>query len=152
MRLKEGEITDRNIIDDIINTAQVCRLAMCKDNIPYLVPLAFGYDGKCIFLHSAKEGQKIDFINSNNRVCVEFERNIKIQSNEESACKWAFDYETAICSGRIYEIKQPEEAIKALKLVLKHYSEKEWNIPQNLLKVTAVWKIEIDEITGKKST
>ena len=73
MRKKNREITNRKEIDEIIRDSQVCRLALSVDDIPYLVPLSFGYDGAAIYIHTALEGKKIDYFELNPRVCFEFE-------------------------------------------------------------------------------
>ena len=49
MRRKDKEIHDRSLMEYIMEKAQVCRLGLCKDNMPYIVPVAFGYDGTSIF-------------------------------------------------------------------------------------------------------
>ena len=64
-RLPERENKDRKEIDQIISSCDVCHLALSKDNKPYLVTIAFAYDGNSIFFHGAKEGQKIDYIEEN---------------------------------------------------------------------------------------
>ncbi|MGD8833836.1 MAG: pyridoxamine 5'-phosphate oxidase family protein [Desulfobacteraceae bacterium] len=56
MRREDKQITDRKEIDAIIHGSKVCRLAMSKENQPYLVPLSFGYDGKAIYVHTAGTG------------------------------------------------------------------------------------------------
>ena len=61
-------------MDDIIRGSNVCRIALAKDNIPYIVPVSFGYDGESIYIHTAKEGKKINIIKNNNNLCFEFER------------------------------------------------------------------------------
>lgn len=39
MRRSEREIKDRKVIDDMIRRSRVCRLAMCDEDRPYVVPL-----------------------------------------------------------------------------------------------------------------
>jgi len=41
MRRKEKEIQSRDLIDQILAKSQVCRLGLCKDNRPYVVPEQF---------------------------------------------------------------------------------------------------------------
>ena len=58
MRRTDKEITDQDLISRVIQNAQVCRLGLARDNIPYILPVSFGYDGKAIYFHTAKEGRK----------------------------------------------------------------------------------------------
>ena len=43
MRRKDKEILDKKEIESIIKKAGVCRLGLSDNNIPYIVPLNFGY-------------------------------------------------------------------------------------------------------------
>jgi len=51
-------------MDEIIRGSHVCRIALAIDNMPYIVPVSFGYDGESIYLHTAKEGKKINLVGS----------------------------------------------------------------------------------------
>ncbi|MCX7825080.1 MAG: pyridoxamine 5'-phosphate oxidase family protein [Verrucomicrobiae bacterium] len=53
MRRTDKEISDRRQKDEIIRGSLVCRVAMAKDNAPYVVSMSFGYDGAAIYLHAA---------------------------------------------------------------------------------------------------
>ena len=64
MRRMDKEITDQDLISQVIHNAQVCRLGLAKDNIPHILPVSFGYDGKGIYFPTAKEGQKIEFLSA----------------------------------------------------------------------------------------
>ena len=44
MRRSDREVKDLNTIKEIISKCEVVRLAMCEDNIPYIVPLNYGYE------------------------------------------------------------------------------------------------------------
>lgn len=151
MRRKEKEITERHIIDNVINNALVCRLGLCKENIPYVVPVSFGYDGHYIFFHTAKEGMKLDFIAANNNVCFQFEHDVNIITNQTKACSWSFSYYSVIGFGKIIEITSVEDKIAALNCIMIHYSGREWEIGPASAEGTRVWRILIEQITGKQS-
>ncbi len=73
------ELTWNEIIN-MLNKIQYCRLAVAKDNQPYVVPVYFNYkfekNNIKFTLHSEDSGSKIQCMNSNNKVCLEFDRNI----------------------------------------------------------------------------
>ncbi len=149
MRRNEKEIIDRSEIDAIINASQVCRVAMAKDNQPYLVPLSFGYDGRDIYLHTAVEGKKIDYFESNNRVCIEFERSIQLKPDEKKACKWSMYYESVIGDGTILELTALEDKQYGLNQIMRHYSGKDWNFDFKMVAKTRLWKITVASLSGK---
>ena len=90
MRRKDKEIVDRVQIDKIIEEAEVFRLAMVKDSVPYILLLNFGYDRKNIFFHSAKEGRKegrkIDFLTSGDVAYFEMELEVTINPHKTRGC------------------------------------------------------------------
>jgi len=151
MRKKEKEISERAEIDQIISNSAVCRLAFAKDNTPYIVPVSFGYDGINLYIHTATVGKKIEFINVNNLVCFEFDTDVKTITHETIGCKWTTTYRSVIGNGKIYEITDERKMINALNKIMLHYSNKEWEFTNKMLKNVRIWKIEIEEITGKKS-
>ncbi len=151
MRKKEKEILERDEIDQIINKSDVCRIAFAKENIPYIVPVSFGYDGNNLYLHTALEGKKIDFIESNNIVCFEFDTDVKTIGHGTIGCKWTTSYRSVIGNGKIYEITDERKMINALNKIMQHYSGKEWEFTEKMLKNVRIWEIKIEEISAKKS-
>jgi len=151
MRRTDKQIIHQSDMEKIIKGSLVCHLAFAKDNIPYLVPISFGYDGSCLYFHTAKEGKKIDFIKANNQVCFEFDINVKTIGHETIACKWATTYQSIIGYGRMIEITDFNEAAYALNQIMIQYSGKEWELTEKMLNTVKMWKIEIEEMTGKES-
>ena len=50
MRRKDREITDLRQIEEILEEAQIVRVAMSDGDSPYVVPLNYGYEpGKLFF-------------------------------------------------------------------------------------------------------
>ena len=131
--------------------AQVCRLGLCRDNQPYIVPVSFGYDGSFLYFHTAPEGKKIEFIAANNRVCFELEHQVKLLPDETDPCRWSFSFFSVIGFGKIEEITDPESKIEALNQIMRHYSGREWRFSDEMLAKIRVWRILIEQITGKQS-
>jgi nitroimidazol reductase NimA-like FMN-containing flavoprotein (pyridoxamine 5'-phosphate oxidase superfamily) len=152
MGRKEKEIHDEEKIKNIIRCSEVCRLGFAIENAPYVVPVSFGFDGEAIFFHSGSTGKKIDCILKNNAVCFEFEREVKVVPDEKSPCKWSFSFESVIGYGRIHELLEDSAKVDALNHIMKQYSGRTWTFNEKTLIKTRAWKIEIDRLTGKKST
>jgi nitroimidazol reductase NimA-like FMN-containing flavoprotein (pyridoxamine 5'-phosphate oxidase superfamily) len=151
MRRTDKEITDQALISRLIQIAQVCRLGLARDNIPYILPVSFGYDGKAIYFHTAKEGRKIDFITANNRVCFEFEHDVRLITNDTNPCKWTFSFQSVIGYGHIRELTDLPSKIQGLNEVMRRYSGRDWTYPQENLDAIRVWRITISGLTGKQS-
>lgn len=69
-----------NDIINLLNKVQYCRLGVVENDQPYVVPMYFSYKCKGVnfkfTLGSLKEGMKINCMNSNAKVCLEFDRNV----------------------------------------------------------------------------
>jgi nitroimidazol reductase NimA-like FMN-containing flavoprotein (pyridoxamine 5'-phosphate oxidase superfamily) len=151
MRKKENEITDRREIDAIIQKALICHLSCSLKNQPYVVPLAFGYDGKAVYFHSAAVGKKNKMLNTNPCVCLGFESGVKIQSDPDQACSWSFHYQSVIANGTAEQLTRPEDKLHAINQIMLHYSGLEWEIPEKELARTTLWRVQLKNLTGKKS-
>ncbi len=151
MRQHKREIQDKALIQEIIAKAEVCRLGLCKDGMPYIVPLSFGYDGSCIYFHTAAEGMKIDYMAANNQVCFELEHDVRVIQDDNAACKWSMSFYSVIGFGTIEEITDHELKIYALNQIMKHYSKREWGFDERIVEKTRLWRVVIGRLTGKQS-
>lgn len=142
---------DRDKIAQVIKNCQVCRLGLSQGNIPYIVPVSFGYDGNTLYFHTALEGKKIDILAVNKNVCFEFESGVRVVSNETKPCNWSFSFQSVIGFGKVAELSAPEDKIKGLTYIMAQYSEKEWGLDKLPLNNLRVWAIQIESMTGKQS-
>jgi nitroimidazol reductase NimA-like FMN-containing flavoprotein (pyridoxamine 5'-phosphate oxidase superfamily) len=150
MRRKDKEITDLKGIEAIINKAKVCRLALTLDDTPYIVPVCFGYSAERIYFHSAKEGEKVDIIKKNHRVCFEFDIDHELVESEK-ACNWGIKFRSVIGFGKASFVDNIEEKQEALGIIMQNYTDKKFLFPEEKLNRTLVVRIDIEQITGKKS-
>jgi nitroimidazol reductase NimA-like FMN-containing flavoprotein (pyridoxamine 5'-phosphate oxidase superfamily) len=151
MRRTDKEIINPEKIEQIIRSCTVCRLGMAMDNVPYIIPLSFGYDGEAFYIHTALAGRKIEFFESNPNVCLEFEHAVTLKPNESAACNWTFSFQSVIGSGIISEVNEPSAKSSALDLIMKQYSQQEWNFSDARVDAVRVWKISIASLSGKQS-
>lgn len=150
MRRKDKEIKDFCEIETLLKEIQVCHLGMIDGDIPYVVPMNFAYKDKNIYIHCASTGKKIDALKKCNNVCVEFEMEKGIERNGEP-CDWGTRYASVIAFGKAYFLQTNKEKAEALNLIVSRYSGRNDHVfPENELKHTAVIRIELSEITGKK--
>ena len=150
MRKKEREITDPGEIESIIRKAQVCRVAFVDRNEPYIVPVCFGYEKGALYVHGALAGRKIDVLKKNNRVCFEMDADVEIRSAEK-ACKFSLKYRSVIGTGKARFLDKDEEKARALNVIMRHYSDRDFTFSKPDLDSVLVWKIEIDSLSGKKA-
>jgi nitroimidazol reductase NimA-like FMN-containing flavoprotein (pyridoxamine 5'-phosphate oxidase superfamily) len=150
MRRKEKEIVDRDQIDAIIRSAQVCRLAMIDGGEPYLVPLSFGYDGRAIYFHSAAEGRKVAALRRSARVCFEMETDVE-PVRGMSACQWGMRYASVIGYGNAVFLSDADAKRRALELIMAHYADGLHAFPEKELARTLVFRVDIEKLAAKRS-
>ncbi len=117
---------------------------------PYLVPLSFGYDAGVLYFHSAPVGKKIDLLKKDRNVCFEFDVDT-IAVPGGTSCGWTMRYRSAIGYGIADFVEDPGEKRAALDVITRQYAEGAHEYSDETLRKTAVFKVEIREISGKKS-
>ena len=153
MRRKDRAVTDFTEIQSIISKADVCRIALIDDNLPYIVTMNFGYkpgDPASLYFHCAKEGRKIDIIKKNNIACFQMDIDHELITANK-ACGFGMNFKSVVGSGKIFIVKDKDEKVEALNYIMKQYTEKDcFDYEDNMLDVTTILKLEIDQLTAKK--
>jgi hypothetical protein len=151
MRRDDKEITDRREIQEILESARICRIALCDGDTPYIVPVNYGYHDNALYVHSAPEGRKIDILRRNNAVCFEIERDMRIVPADR-ACRWAARYTSLVGNGRAEILEDRESKIHGLHVLMRQQSGRDgWTYPEDALERMVVVRISIDSVTGKRS-
>lgn len=154
MRNAKREVKDEKYIDEIILACDCCRLGMIDGDEVYIVPLNFGYENengkKVFYFHGAKEGRKIDLIGNGAKVGFELDRNHELKS-ADTACDFAFVYQSVIGNGKAVLLEDKEEKAKGLKSIMKHYTGKtDWEMKDQVINSTAVIKLEVEALSCKE--
>jgi len=150
MREKDKEIKDIAAIENILSKALVCRLALCENNRPYVVPLCFGYKDNVLHFYCSPEGKKLDILRQNNNVCFEVDIDHELIKADQ-ACDRGMKYKSVIGFGKAVFIEDIESKRKALDIIMQQFSEKSFEYPEEAIKNTVVIKVEIESMTGKQS-
>jgi len=150
MRKTEKEIKSPQEIEAIIQKAQVCRIGFSENDLPYVVPVNFGYRDRCLYFHSAPEGRKMEIMKRNNRVCFEMDIAPELVRGQ-TPCKWDMKYRSVIGVGKAFLLADPAEKSRALHIIMEHYQGDPYEYSESELERVAVVRIEIESMTGKRS-
>jgi nitroimidazol reductase NimA-like FMN-containing flavoprotein (pyridoxamine 5'-phosphate oxidase superfamily) len=151
MRRKEREITDRKEMEIILNEAQVLRLAMVDDGEPYLVAMNYAYADGCIYMHSAREGKKIDILKKDGRVAFQTDIGAEIVIFEE-AFRCSTKYKSVYGKGRAVLIDEKGEKKKVLDCIMERYTGRTGlEYPDEVMDMMVAIRVNIETMTGKKS-
>ncbi len=144
-------IQDPQQIEAILAKTKFIRLALSDAETPYIVPMSFGYKENAIYLHSSREGRKIDILKRNPRVCFEVDIETELITAEDP-CKYNVRYRSVIGHGQAYFVEDYNEKVEGLTVLSEHYGKKgpfefeEWKVNR-----LCVIKIEIEKMMGKES-
>jgi nitroimidazol reductase NimA-like FMN-containing flavoprotein (pyridoxamine 5'-phosphate oxidase superfamily) len=153
MRRVEREISDTHEIEEIIQKADVCRIALANESIPYIVTMNFGYTNnpeQTFYFHSANDGKKLDMIRRNKYVCFEMDTEHKIFMGKRS-CDWGMNFSSIIGYGNIAVISEKKEKITGMNCIMEHYGGNgEYLYDDKIFEHTTILRLDILEMTGKK--
>lgn len=121
------------------------------DGQPYGIAVNYCYSGyeDCIFFHCAAAGRKIDNILQNNMVSF-----VVIESPQVIPEKLTTYYESVVAQGRAQIVTDENEKKEKLLSICKKFAPGKKNIDEAVRQgsaATAVVKIRIDSITGKRN-
>lgn len=153
MRLKDRAITDTTVIDSLLTKATTCRLGMCADNVPYVVPMNFAHQGNTVFLHCAKKGKRYDMLKQNPKVCfeIDIDGGPIASAVPQNACKSGYAYQSLIANGKVRFIDDDAEKTSALNLICKKYFHATLPMAAEGVRGTLVLAIDMEELTAKQA-
>ena len=153
MRRKDREVTNIDDILTIVSKARILHLGLLDDGYPYVVPLHFGYefaeDSFVFYMHSAKEGHKLDLIRANPNVCVEVECEVELVSGGDIPCQYGATYASFIGRGHAETVCDEQEKIRGLSLLMKNQTGREFVISNQMVSTVEIVKVVLSEFTAK---
>ena len=153
MRRKDREVTDMQQILHIIGKCNILRLGLFDGEYPYIVPLHYGFEyaeNRLVFyMHSAKEGHKLELIADNPRVCVELDGEAELISGGEMPCMYGSSFASVMGRGTAEIVSDENEKIKGLSLLMKHQTSRDFAITGEMAATVAVIRVTLNEFTAK---
>lgn len=143
--------SDWSLIEEIIARARVCRLGFSDAGRPYIVPLSFGYHERTLYFHSAETGRKVRLAQAGGEVCFEIDIDLGVVEAPQP-CQWGIDYLSVIGWGEVRMVKDEQEKVRALGIIMSQYSEGEHSFPPAAVAKTCVFAVEISEATAKTAS
>ncbi len=135
---------------EVSDTCEWAVLSMIDtENMPYCIPITIARHADVIYFHCAKEGKKIDALRACNAVCLTC-----VGETFRPPHKFTTYFESAVIHGKAFEVFDGAEKIHALKLLCLRHTPTNMDAfhkaIEKSLHRTAIWKIEMAHITGKR--
>ena len=151
MRRRDREITDKSKIADVLMRGQAMSLAFAGD--PYVIPMNYGFtfDGGefRLYIHGAKEGQKVDRMLSDPRVAFTVFTDNRVYGKGEEASQYTSSFD-CVCGEGVATLLQGEDKKRALEAIMAHYVPgREFTFDARVLEHTMAAEIVVTKISGK---
>jgi len=147
MRRKDRYISDSEA-EKIFSGAEYGFLAtLSSDGFPYAVPVNFSNNDNTVYIHCAREGEKLDNIRKCQNVSFSVVGNTQILPESFGTL-----YESVIVRGRAEEVSGKEKETALESLVEKYspdYRESGKDYIKAMYEKTSVIAIRIDSMSGK---
>jgi uncharacterized protein len=143
-RHPDKAITDAAEISRIIMGQKFLTLALCAENQPYLVTLSHAYDSErnCFYFHCSPVGRKIDIIRANPQVYGQVLEDCGYVPTE---CE--HKYRTVQFEGRAEIVADPEEKLRALRLLIERLEPAPEPVKARLLQPDRLTGIAVIRVT-----
>ena len=153
MRVARKEMSTKAKMEEVLGKCHVGRLGTIgKGGLPMVKPLNYVYFEERIYFHSAREGEKIEHIERDPRVCFEVDLPIAYVKGTENPCKATYRYQSVIATGQASIVEDEGERLRVLGALMKKYQPEGGYGPFMPEKValTTVVRIDVLHITGKE--
>ena len=156
MRRKDREITDPARIEAIIADCDCCRLGLCDGEVPYIVPLNFGYErrpdgGYTFYFHGAREGRKLDLIRQRGRASFEMDTGYELIDGGAAANNYSARFQCVMGTGAVSIVEDPAEKRAALAALMNHaVGQRTWTFEDARVEGVCVFRLDTDTLTCKE--
>jgi len=148
---------DEAWIREFLQHGEVGTMATANGDQPFLVTRNYAYDEAqhAIYMHGAKKGRTFDNVQANNKVCFSVSEIGRLLPADE-ALEFGTEYAGVVIFGKIIVVAGEAEATHGLRLLMdKYFPHLEYGVDYKpiipaALKVTAVFRIDIESWSGKE--
>ena len=155
MVMTDREITNLDEIEELLNNARVCRVALNDGAFPYIVPMCFGYNlrgGKLeLYFITEEKGKKMDLLKVDNNAAFEIDKLLDIVKDTDTPPGFTVSYRSIAGTGVLENITGIDK-ITGINLIIKKYSESSANpkYSEQVLNSFAVLKLTAAEVCCKE--
>lgn len=153
MRRKDREVTDKKEIGKILDGCKTASVAMVDEEIPYVIPLSYGYElianQLVLYFHGAKEGRKVDVMKKNSTVgFAVFSEGEPVYA--EIPCNSGYYFSSVVGTGTVEFVDELEEKKRGLSIMFAQQAGREVVFTDEQASSVCVFKIVSNDFTGKQ--
>ncbi len=152
VREPERGVYDRNTAYRILDEGFICHVGFELDGQPFVIPTSYGRSGDDLYIHGSAASRMLRNLEQGIRVCI----TVTLLDGlvlARSIFNHSMNYRSVVILGTATVVKDPEEKLKALRLLSEHIVPGRWaeSRPPNdrELKATFALRVPITEFSAK---
>ncbi|MFE3191930.1 pyridoxamine 5'-phosphate oxidase family protein [Nocardia sp. NPDC059240] len=153
-RAKERGRTDRADLDALLDAGLICHLGVILHGTPVVIPTIYGRDGDTLYLHGSTGSGNMRAAMTGDVSLTVTEVNGIVYAR--SAMHFSMNYRSAVIHGRPVELTDPDERMRALRVIVEHAAPGAWDAVRSPNKkemaATAVLALDLTEASVKVRT
>ena len=156
MRRADRKVRVEEDIVKVLDSCKVCRLGMMDEGKIYIVPMNYGYVYEAgelvLYFHGAEEGKKLSLLKKNPTVGIELDKAYGLATGK-TACQYSYYYASIIGNGSARLVTEPKEKSKALSVIMKQQTGKEFGELEDnpkLGQAVGIIRVDVEEFTCKR--
>jgi len=153
-RLPEKARYDEASVNAVLDAGLVAHAGFVQDGCPFVIPMLYAREGGSLLLHGARKARVVKLLASGAPVCV----NVTLLDGivaARSAFNSSMNYRSAVVFGTARLIDDPQERLRALKVISDHVLPGRWGElrapTERELAATGVIELRIESASAKLS-
>jgi len=146
--MRKGVTDNPEVINDVLDKAEVLWLALVDDEGPHSVPVNFAYKNGIIYIHSGKKGRKADAFNAGSPVAFSAAIDMQMRLGGDTACDQGYYFRSVMGRGTPRLTEGDEKMLGLDAISFKHIG-KQLPYVEKMLPITIVYAIDIETIKGR---
>ncbi|WP_347291521.1 pyridoxamine 5'-phosphate oxidase family protein [Kluyvera georgiana] len=147
-------VSDPERILRLIQTQQICRIALNDESSPYIVPVNFGctYQDErwTFYFHGARTGKKMRLLRKDPAISLEIDGDYRLIPAED-ACDYSSAYTSIIANGEASILHECEEMTTGLDLIMRQaVPGKTFSYRDDMMKAVCVVRIDCQTLTCRQ--
>ena len=151
-QIRQKAAYDKDSVHGVLDAAPYASVAFIEDGAPVVVPMLFGREDECIFLHGARKARIVKLLEENERVAL----NVTLVDAlviARSAFNSSMNYRSATVFGTPRLVEGAEAKLHAMKVISEHVMPGRWDelrAPRaKEVKMSGIIAVAIDSASAK---
>lgn len=143
---------DWDTIAAILDEALYCHIGFEVDGQPYVIPTAFGRDGRTLYIHGSAASRMLRTLSGGVQMCFTATL-VDGLIFARSSFHTSINYRSVVVLGKAVALESKAEKLRGLEVVSEHTMPGHWYAARNPsaqeLKAVTVLRLDIDEASAK---